>query len=70
MNSRTTLATAAAAGDVALKTEQMCEMCEPKNDLIVELQHLIRELRHDLVAAQIEAELSKGNELFAFKKAA
>ena len=46
------------------------ETCERKNEVIVDLQHLIRELRHDLVIARIEAELSKGTELFAVKKAA
>ena len=70
MNARTILATAAAAGDVAVRTEQVCETCERKNEVIVDLQHLIRELRHDLVIARIEAELSKGTELFAVKKAA
>jgi hypothetical protein len=48
----------------------MCESCEQKNDVIVALQHVIRELRHDVVTARIEAELSKGHELFALKKAA
>ena len=47
----------------------MCERCEQKNEAIVELQHVIRELRHDLVIAQMEAELSKGKKLFALKAA-
>ncbi len=48
----------------------MCETCDQKNDVIVALQHMIRELRHDLVIARIEAELSKGTKLFALKTAA
>jgi hypothetical protein len=47
----------------------MCATCEQKNEVIVALQHVIRELRHDLVIARIEAELCKGSELFALKKA-
>lgn len=48
----------------------MCEKCDQKNEVIVALQHLIRELRHDLATAQIEAELGKGRKLFALEKAA
>ena len=48
----------------------MCESCEQKNEVIVALQHVIRELRHDLVIARIEAELSKGSKLFYLEKAA
>jgi hypothetical protein len=48
----------------------MCESCEQKNEVIVALQHVIRELRHDLVIARIEAELNKGSALFALEKAA
>ena len=48
----------------------MCASCEQKNEVIVALQHVIRELRHDLVIAQVEAELSKGSVLFALDKAA
>ncbi len=48
----------------------MCDRCEEKNEVIVALQHVIRELRHDLVIARMETELSKGNKLFAVKQAA
>jgi hypothetical protein len=48
----------------------MCESCEQKNDVIVALQHMIRELRHDLEIARIEAKLSKGTDLFAHQKVA
>jgi hypothetical protein len=48
----------------------MCESCQQKNDVIVALQHMIRELRHDLVIARIEAELRKGTDLFALQKVA
>jgi hypothetical protein len=54
----------------AEKESDVCESCEQKNDVIVALQHVIRELRHDLSTARIEAELSKGTELFALEKAA
>jgi hypothetical protein len=70
VSGRTILPSAPACGDVAAGTTHVCETCEQRNDVIVELEHLIRELRHDLVIAQIEAELSKGNELFALWTAA
>ncbi len=46
----------------------MCESCEEKNEVIVALQHVIRELRHDVAIAQIEVELSRGAELFGKKR--
>jgi hypothetical protein len=48
----------------------ICECCEEKNEVIVALQHVIRELRHDLVIAQIEVKVLNGSKLFALEKAA
>ncbi len=70
MDGRTILRSAPTSPEAAAATKQVCEACEQRNDVIVELQHLIRELRHDLAIAQIEAELTKGTELFALRTAA
>ena len=48
----------------------MCASCKEKDEIIVALQHIVRELRHEVVNVRIEVAALKGDNPFGSSKAA